>query len=73
MAEFCKQCSIEHFGQDFGDLAGLISDYEVERGLGACVICEGCGFIQVDHEGKCIAPNCGGAPWEDGHEALKND
>lgn len=53
MADFCKQCSIEQFGEDFGDLAGLADlDNEV------LAICEGCGFIEVDCEGNCIAPCC---------------
>jgi RecA-family ATPase len=35
-----------------GPRAGLITEAEVLQGLGACVICEGCGFIRVDHEGN---------------------
>lgn len=53
MADFCKQCSIEQFGEDFGDLAGLC-DYDND----AVVICEGCGFINVDHEGTCVSAYC---------------
>lgn len=58
MADFCKQCSIDMFGEDFGDLAGLSSKEETERGLFALVLCEGCGPAQVDHEGKCISVDC---------------
>jgi hypothetical protein len=58
MADFCKACSIEHFGKDFGDHAGLIHAEEVARGIGANVICEGCGFILVDHDGNCISDDC---------------
>jgi hypothetical protein len=56
MAEFCKQCSREAMGEDWpdDDLAGLVSEDEVKRGLGAVVLCEGCGLIRVDHEGVRI-------------------
>ena len=50
MASFCKQCSIEIFDEDLGDLAGL--EY------GALVMCEGCGFIQIDTEGRCVSLDC---------------
>ena len=52
MADFCKQCSIDMWGRDTGDLSGLITEAEVKEGYGAVVICEGCGVIRVDHEGK---------------------
>lgn len=52
MADFCKECSIEMWGTDTKDLPGLITPEEVAEGLGAVVICEGCGVIRVDHEGK---------------------
>lgn len=52
MADFCKECSIEMWGTDTKDLSGLITPEEVEEGLGAVVLCEGCGVIRVDHEGK---------------------
>ena len=46
MADFCKECSTQMFGEDMGDLAGLCEpEYKV------VVICEGCGFITVDHLG----------------------
>ena len=54
MADFCKECSIEMWGSDTGDLAGLITKEEVDQGMGVPVICEGCGVILVDHEGKRI-------------------
>lgn len=54
MAEFCKECSIDMWGRDMKDLAGLVTEQEVKEGLGAVVICEGCGIIRVDHEGKRI-------------------
>jgi len=46
MADFCKECSIEVFGEDMGDLAGLCKEDEVTK-----VICEGCGIIWVDYKG----------------------
>jgi len=58
MADFCKECSIDHFGKDYGELAGLVTKEQWELGNAACVICEGCGFIQVDPEGNCIGDNC---------------
>lgn len=54
MADFCKECSIKIFDQDFHDLAGLISEEKVLEGYGASVICEGCGPILVNHEGLRI-------------------
>lgn len=53
MADYCKQCSVELFGEDFGDFAGLVSPYDAARGMGACVLCEGCGSALVDNSGKC--------------------
>ena len=58
MAEFCKQCSLELFGEDYGDFAGLTSKKQYKKGFAAIVLCEGCGPIQVDPEGKCISPDC---------------
>jgi len=54
MADYCMQCSIEHFGEDFKELAGLCSN---KPDACAQVICEGCGNTIVDYTGKCIA-NC---------------
>lgn len=51
MADFCKKCSEDTFGEDFGDLANLCKPGEVVAAL-----CEGCdhgGNCAVDHEGKC--------------------
>lgn len=53
MADFCYQCSIETLGFDSKDLSGLCEEWEITGAL-----CEGCGFISVDHEGKCIAISC---------------
>lgn len=64
MADFCKQCSIQLFGQDYKELAGLISEEEVKKGMGAVVICEGCGFVLVNHLGECL----GGEACQENHK-----
>lgn len=53
MADFCQQCSMDVFGQDFGDLAGLVAP-----GRCAKVLCEGCGITWVSHDGRCISEDC---------------
>jgi len=58
MADFCKQCSIEDFGEDFGDMAGISTEADTQAGRFAMVLCEGCGGIQVDHEGHCVTLDC---------------
>ena len=59
MADFCRQCSIYMFGKDYGDLKGLSSEEDTKNELYAIALCEGCGLIQVDHEGNCVSPDCG--------------
>lgn len=49
MADFCKRCSIEIFGEDFGDLAGLCGTGET-----VTTICEGCGPGIFDHLGELV-------------------
>jgi len=70
MADFCKQCSIDILGQDFGDLAGFTSVRDWEKGLAVIEICEGCGIINVDPLGNCVSQHCScngkpghGLPW----------
>lgn len=47
MAEFCKPCAKDRgFEPDF---VGL-----VEEGFYAQVLCEGCGFVVVDHAGEPV-------------------
>lgn len=58
MADFCRDCSIETFGEDFGDHAGHSTEADTKAGLYPTVICEGCGIVQVDHEGRCVSPDC---------------
>ncbi len=57
MADFCKDCSEETFGGDFKDLASITSLEDFAEGKAAVVLCEGCGPIQVDPNGKCLG-NC---------------
>ena len=59
MADFCKQCSIMMFGEDGQDLADISTEEETKAGLYARVLCEGCGFIFVDHTGQKVAEQNG--------------
>jgi hypothetical protein len=58
MADFCKQCSEQMFGKDFKELANLSTEEDTKNKMFCVVICEGCGTIQVDHEGNCVTENC---------------
>ena len=58
MADFCKQCSIEMFGEDFENLKGLGDGTELKPGYGWSVLCEGCGPIIVNDDGECIDKGC---------------
>lgn len=58
MADFCKQCSLMNFGEDFGDLAGITKPEDQADNRYALVLCEGCGAIQVDVEGVCVSYDC---------------
>ena len=58
MAEFCKQCNKEVFDIDVSDFKGQSTEADTKKGLYISVLCEGCGFILVDHMGECIDRNC---------------
>lgn len=58
MADFCKACSIKLFGEDLGELAGITPVEAWKEGRAYGVLCEGCGPIQVDPEGRCVSCNC---------------
>lgn len=59
MADFCRQCSITQFGEDFRELAEISTPEDTRRGVYARVICEGCGFrCLVNHEGVCVSLDC---------------
>lgn len=53
MADFCKQCSIELFGEDFKDLAELVTEEEEAKHFVVTVLCEGCGPTDVNRAGEC--------------------
>lgn len=55
MADFCRQCSLELFGKDNGDLAGL-GENPLPAGFSYHVLCEGCGFVGVNDKGECCSP-----------------
>lgn len=58
MAGFCRDCSISGFGFDARDFAQLLESaaYSNEKGneSGALVLCECCGPIVVDINGRRI-------------------
>lgn len=49
MSWFCQQCSIEMFGKDFKELAWYKEHMD---------LCETCGWIRVNKEGRCVDPEC---------------
>jgi len=52
MADFCHQCTSELFGEehaDKNDFAGFVRGSERYY-----VMCEGCGWITVDKEGRKV-------------------
>ena len=58
MSDFCRGCSLYYFDDDLKELAGITTEEDEAKGLAACVICEGCGFIQVNRAGECISDDC---------------
>lgn len=58
MADFCKQCSIDVFGEDHRDMAGLTTPKDTAEGLFMAVLCEDCGMCLVNHEGECVSKDC---------------
>ena len=55
MADFCMECSIAEFGEDFKDMANISKEENTKDGLYAQVLCENCGWILVDHTGKRVS------------------
>ena len=49
MSAFCGQCSVDMFGEDFGDLSGFGDHID---------LCETCGYVWVDGFGQCVDPEC---------------
>lgn len=58
MADFCKQCSIKNFNEDFRNLHNLGGERVLPEGMGWPVVCEGCGPTYVNDEGECISKHC---------------
>ena len=54
MADFCQQCEFRVWGFDTKDLAGLSTPQDTAAGRFPVLLCEGCGPVQVDHEGRRI-------------------
>lgn len=58
MADFCKECSINMFGQDFKELA-----FEGDPDEFRAALCESCGYIYVNRDGIKL-PDTDGATAE---------
>jgi len=58
MSDYCLQCSTRIFGEDFKELAGITTLEEWAQERACIVLCEGCGPIQVDPEGRCVSSDC---------------
>ena len=54
MSDFCRDCSLLEFGEDFRELANISKQADTDLGLFAFVLCEGCGPIYVDHTGTRV-------------------
>lgn len=57
MADFCRQCTIRYFGEEYADrndMRGLSTPQDDLSELYPVVLCEGCGCIQVDSKGVCL-------------------
>ncbi len=56
MADFCLQCANDLFGSEDApvksDFYGLLSEEDFYKGYLLPVLCEGCGYIYVDSQGK---------------------
>jgi len=51
MAEFCYQCTQDHFGDgNKNDFQNMSKKSNTDKGLYASVLCEGCGYTQVNHD-----------------------
>jgi hypothetical protein len=59
MADFCRQCALELWGEDQEDLAHFGKGKPpLEPGYGYPCICEGCGYIRVNDLGECLEDDC---------------
>lgn len=62
MADFCMQCCRDvlglggpEFPDGYSDFEGITTEEAWAEGRAACVLCEGCGPIQVDPQGRCVS------------------
>lgn len=53
MADFCKQCSLEVWGEDTKDF-----QFQAPDGMVTAVLCEECGPCYVTNDGTCVTPGC---------------
>ncbi|GEM_PF-3445551 len=51
----CKSCSIANHGLDREDFAGFLAPALAAEGYGLLAVCEECGPVLVDGDGKRIA------------------
>ena len=56
--KYCQQCSVEHNGVDLEDFEGRLTLKEHEDGYTLPVVCDGCGIVCVDPNGKCVDKDC---------------
>ena len=74
MADYCKTCTIAHFGTDTRDLAELMPKEKYTDEVGALVLCECCGPIVVDYDGQRMSdfdPRCDCASFEPVEKPLR--
>ena len=71
MADFCRECSLGLFGEDFQEMCNLTSWQAFEEGRAASVLCEDCGPIQVAPHGNCLTEDCLKAHSESHHGELR--
>lgn len=57
MADFCKRCSTEMFGEDYGDI-------KAASGCTLTALCEGCGMVTVDDKGDPAVAETSGDEFE---------
>lgn len=51
MADFCHKCTFEMFGDELAPFNDFVNPSLADDEMQA-VLCEGCGFIQVDNRGR---------------------
>ena len=56
MADWCKQCSDEMFGEEHPFYQTY--DKPAPPGRAYMILCEGCGIITVNQQGECNDPSC---------------